>query len=115
VNGKHDVFERPVVVVRKLGPRILLAMPITTKPKGGSWYFPFVLNGLPQRAILNQFRVISSKRLVRKIGLMEQGVFAALLNALICLITKRNPDLRQGSSDPSGDRSHGQLLDNVNS
>jgi mRNA interferase MazF len=101
INGKHDVFERPVVVVRKLCTDLLLVIPITTKSKIGSWFFLFLFEGSPRIAVLAQVRVISSKRLIRRMGVMTADSFSALQDALITVIIKRSPDFRQGSSDPS--------------
>ena len=43
INGKHDVFERPVIIFKKLSADILMAIPVTTKLKNGSWFLLLIL------------------------------------------------------------------------
>jgi mRNA interferase MazF len=101
INGKHDVFERPVIILKKLSADILMAIPVTTKLRSGSWFYAFNVEGQPRRAVLAQIRVISTKRLIRRMGAMSMEDFAGLQKALINLIKTEPPVCTRGSSDPS--------------
>jgi mRNA interferase MazF len=85
-NGKHDLFERPVIILKRLSRDQLLAIPITTKIRSGNWYYSFDSYGEPRCALLHQIRVLSSKRLNRKVDILPPVVFAALRKALFSLI-----------------------------
>lgn len=74
VNGKGQQFTRPVVIFKKLSKYTFLAVPITTSQKQGSWYVSFYYRG-KQTAVLSQVRVISSKRLREKMGLLANADF----------------------------------------
>lgn len=86
VNGKNHRFERPVIVFRKFGNTTFLAVPCTTKPKSGSWYCTYHFQGREMRANMAQIRVISYRRLIRKMGRLQPGEFLSLKNALIGLL-----------------------------
>jgi mRNA-degrading endonuclease toxin of MazEF toxin-antitoxin module len=87
-NGKNDAFERPVLVVRKFGQRTFLSAPLTTKKKLDQYrheikYYEYrrdihgEVTGEERSGIiiLNQLKTISSKRLIRKIGVMSELEF----------------------------------------
>jgi mRNA interferase MazF len=66
-NGKHDRFERPVLVLKRFGTRTFVGIPLTTKPKIGKFYYPFSLHGKTSAAILSQLRLFDTKRIERKL------------------------------------------------
>lgn len=69
--GKNDNFERPVLVLKKFNEHLLWAVPLTTKIKEeNSYYYQYALNGREYAAMLSQLRILSSKRLVRRIGII---------------------------------------------
>ena len=77
-NGKHGNFERPVIIFKKFNPQTFLAIPISTKAKEGAYRLLFKNNGERFIANLSQMRVLSSKRLLRFVGLMPPIDFAQL-------------------------------------
>ncbi|HLD76903.1 MAG TPA: type II toxin-antitoxin system PemK/MazF family toxin [Rickettsiales bacterium] len=56
-NGKNQLFNRPVLVIRKFNKHIFLGIPLTTKIKYNKFYFNFVFKGNNQCAMLSQIRV----------------------------------------------------------
>lgn len=98
-NGKHEDFERPVLVLRKFGQGIFWAVPLTTKQKDNAYrisilykeYFENITgeliitdkNGI---LVLNQMRAISSKRLIRKLGVVEEEIFNMIKQEIKSLI-----------------------------
>jgi len=73
--GKNDNFSRPVVVLRKFNNSVFLCVPLTTKQKAGIFYFNFCVKNRKNSAILSQIRLIDSKRLVKKLGMVSVDDF----------------------------------------
>lgn len=68
-DGKNDNFERPVVVLKKFNQYVLWALPLTSQIKEGNrYYYKYELNGKQFSAVLSQLRLISSKRLLRRVA-----------------------------------------------
>ena len=70
-NGKSNRFSRPVIVFRKLTRHSFYGIPMTSKIKNGSWYVPFKQGARENRAMLNQMRIFDSRRLIGKIGTLD--------------------------------------------
>lgn len=78
-NGKGKDFKRPVLVLRKFDNNSFLAIPLTSKQKKGSFYFNFYLsNERLQTAILSQVKLLSTRRLINKIGKISSEDFKNL-------------------------------------
>lgn len=70
-DGKNELYERPVLVVKKFNNKIAWVLPMTTKSRSGIYYFPLTYNGRTFSVILSQLRLLSVKRfrrLIRKIS-----------------------------------------------
>jgi mRNA interferase MazF len=70
-DGKNEMYERPVLVLKKFNNRIAWVLPMTTKIKEGRYYFPLTHEGRTFTVILSQLRLLSVKRfrrLIRKIS-----------------------------------------------
>ena len=76
IDGKGDLFTRPIVIYKKLGSGSMLAIPTSTKQKEGTWYVPFRYKGVDEVALLSQIRIISYKRLKEKIGKLSESEMA---------------------------------------
>ncbi len=79
-NGKNQNFERPVLILKKYNRFILLAVPFTSKKKIGKYYHRSGYLGKNYYVILSQLRLISSKRLRRKIRILSQKEFFEIKN-----------------------------------
>ncbi len=66
-DGKNDLFERPVLIIKTFNKEVLWIVPLTSRHKKNKYYYEFDYKSKPQTAILSQIRLISSKRLLRKI------------------------------------------------
>ncbi len=68
--GKNDSFERPVLVLKKFNEHTLWTIPLTSQIKEDNiYYYEYCLGSKKYSAILTQLRLISSKRLLRKIDM----------------------------------------------
>ncbi len=74
-NGKHGNFERPVLVLKKFNKYTLWIIPITSKHKSQKYYFNLFLDGILYCFNLSQLRLISSKRLLRKMAVLPEDKF----------------------------------------
>jgi mRNA interferase MazF len=61
-DGKHDNFERPVMVLRKFNRDAILVVPLTSRTKDNPYHAPFQHQGETFSAVVSQIRLISTKR-----------------------------------------------------
>jgi mRNA-degrading endonuclease toxin of MazEF toxin-antitoxin module len=79
-NGKHELFERPVIIFRKFGKRMMWVIPLTTQEKNSKsgGYYTFELNGIIRAAHITQTRPISIKRLIRYVDTISYEDFQSI-------------------------------------
>ncbi|MCX6716744.1 MAG: type II toxin-antitoxin system PemK/MazF family toxin [Candidatus Taylorbacteria bacterium] len=82
-NGKNDHFERPVLVIKVFNKDSSLIAPISSKMKSGKYFFEF-LNIYGEENIINlsQLRTLSSRRLLRKIGELDNSNFEKVIDII---------------------------------
>ena len=97
-DGKHETFERPVLVVRKFNKEMFFGIPLTSRTKESIYHFSFSLHGQVSTAKLSQMRLWSAKRLVRRIGKVGEEQFHEIQKRIVGLFEKRNGPL-SGASD----------------
>ena len=99
-DGKNEWFERPVLVFRKFSKHMFWGLPMTTKvQKQGPFYVSVSLFGEDQIVMLSQLRVLSPKRLIRRMGKLSDEQFLAVNRAFESFTQKTDP-LRNPSSNP---------------
>lgn len=94
-DGKNELFDRPVLIVKNLfGGNVLWAVPMTSKEReDGNYFFKTSYVQQPegetitQYAILPQLKAISPKRLIRKLRVMPKDEFDALRLRLVDLLS----------------------------
>ena len=74
-NGKWPKFARPFIVLRKFNNEVFWWIPLTTKKKIWVYYHSFFFNNQEQTAILSQLRLVDSKRMLDKIGMINEDDF----------------------------------------
>ena len=77
-DGKNENFERPVCVLKKFNKDIFIGLPLTSTRKDNKYYYPYVLHNTPGTIILSQARLMSVKRLQRRLGRIGKGKFSDL-------------------------------------
>lgn len=86
-NGKNEQFERPVIILRKFGKFLLWVVPTSTKiKKENPYYHAYSLGNERYSALLSQMRPISSKRLIRRLGIVSDTIFAEIQEKIVHLI-----------------------------
>lgn len=71
INGKSDLFSRPVIIFKKLAHGFYFIIPTTTKIKEGTWYVSFRHGDRDMAACLHQARAIDYRRLSSKLGTLD--------------------------------------------
>jgi mRNA interferase MazF len=67
-NGSGNNFSRPILVIKKFNNHMFWVVPLSTKQKPFDFYFNYVdPNGQKVSAILAQMKLMSVKRLKRKL------------------------------------------------
>ena len=87
-DGKNELFERPVLVLRKFNRRIAWVLPMSTKAKEGIYYHPLEYDGRVFNVILSQLRLVSVKRFRRFIRKISPHQFVTIQDKLTGLINK---------------------------
>lgn len=72
-SSKDHSYIRPVLILRKFNRGMAFCLPITSRSKASLFHFQVVHNGEENSIILSQGRLLSPKRLVRKIRRLPQG------------------------------------------
>lgn len=75
INGKNEVFSRPVLVFKRLSRYGFMSIPLTLQYHIGNWYVPFVFKDRLEVAVLAQARVMSVARLYKRMGTIPDSDF----------------------------------------
>ena len=79
--GKNHLYERPVLVLRKLSSNAFVGIPFTTTKSEGSYFYEYRYTHVDVEGkeviqivylMLHQVRIFSNKRLLRKLGKMAE-------------------------------------------
>lgn len=87
IDGKHELFLRPAIIVRKFNKDMAVVVPTTAQVKSNKYYFS--VSGVDEKTYntcLSQIKNISSKRLFRKIGTIKEEDYLILLDKLSNMI-----------------------------
>ena len=88
-NGKGEQFSRPVLVLKKFTKDMFFGVPLSTTIRDGSFFHTFsFLEDKQSSALLLQAKMFDSKRLNKKIGMINKNDFEKLkfeFKELLCL------------------------------
>jgi|SRR3989344_4132626 len=87
-DGKNELFERPVLVLRKFNNKIAWALPMSTKKKEGVYYHSLEHEGKTFTVILSQLRLLSVKRFHRFIRKISPHQFNSIKDKMIAILRK---------------------------
>lgn len=82
-DGKGEEYSRPIVILKGFNKRSFLAIALTGRKREGDYYL--YLGKIIDRdasANLSQIRIFDTKRLVKKIGMLEETKFIELLEKI---------------------------------
>ena len=85
-DGNGEQYARPGLVFKKFNNEVFWALPLSTRIKKGKFYSPIFLDSKIARVvILSQLRLIDAKRLIDKIGVIDDQNYQAIQKALITI------------------------------
>lgn len=93
-DGKHGNYERPALVVRKFNNQMLWVLPITSQNKTSDFHEKVIFDSKEYFVALTQLRTVSTKRLLRKEGMLPLAHFNRILERLRTFLvsyTKKDP------------------------
>ncbi len=91
-NGKHDHFERPVLILRKFNKHVFLGIPLTSQKGHERCHALLTHNNYISYAILSQVRLFSSKRLRRKIRMLGIDEMTHIQDKLFLILKDNTHD-----------------------
>lgn len=91
--GGGEDFLRPVLILKKFNNEVTWALPLTRTVKMGKYYFRTSLvfddgnsDDRPSVVILSQLRLVDAKRFQYKMGIVKEGEFVKIKEALAALL-----------------------------
>lgn len=78
IDGKGDLFARPVLILKIISSHTCLVLPMTHSKKEGKHVVEIDFQDEKVKIRLDQIRVIDLKRLKSKIGRLSEGKFEAI-------------------------------------
>ncbi len=82
-NGSGNNFSRPLLVIKKFNNHMFWIVPLSSKQKKLDFYFNYVdNNGQKVSAVLAQLRLVSVKRLKRKMYEIDPSLLKQIKNRI---------------------------------
>jgi mRNA interferase MazF len=78
IDGKNENFERPVLVIKKFNGLMFWGIPLTSKHKTNDYVIEVKHEKGTSYANIAQLRLFSTKRILRKVGVISKGSFQAV-------------------------------------
>lgn len=83
IDGKHEFFERPVLVIKKITRKTFLGVPLTSQLRGGGFNFLIELFGNSRSVLFDQIKMFDVRRLRRRLCRLDQEKFGKILGLFI--------------------------------
>lgn len=81
-DGKNELFERPVLILKVLNRATVRVVPLTSKLREGKYRIVVSYNKLVGVVNISQIKTISTKRLSRKLARLDREQFEKVMIAL---------------------------------
>ena len=86
-DGKHKKFARPVLIIKKLNHKMIWILPLTSSENINPYYYRLQsVYRVKSNIIFSQIRVISTKRLLRRIERVSHSEFKKIIEKFKALI-----------------------------
>ena len=90
-DGKHDNFERPMLIIKKFNADMVWMLPLTTQGRSNKYYYKLNHEEVKSWVVLSQVKTISTKRFLRKVGSISESDFKEVIFRLQKLLKIENP------------------------
>ncbi len=97
-DGKHEEFERPVLVIKKFNRQMVWILPITSQVKDNRFHEKFLFEEQTYFIALTQIRTVSTKRFLRKSGMISREDFEIIRKRMISFLQTNESPLVSGQS-----------------
>lgn len=97
-DGKHQLFERPVLILKKFNKDMLWVLPLTSREHNDPFHHPVGYQRDKTWVKITQLRTVDSKRLLRKLGTIDVCDFE-IIKKLLCGLITSNPAFGAGFSE----------------
>jgi mRNA interferase MazF len=97
-DGKNNNFERPALIIKKFNGDMVWVAPLTSKERLGGYYHKITHEEGDSWVCLSQIKTLSTKRLLRKIGMVSHQEFEDIVGKIISYI-KIGPHIAVRSSE----------------
>jgi mRNA-degrading endonuclease toxin of MazEF toxin-antitoxin module len=87
-DGKNELYERPVLVIKKFNKSLALVVTMISGNKSGPYYHHVPSNMGGFTIVLSQLRIVSAKRLNRRIFKVPEAAFELVIQKLVEMIKK---------------------------
>jgi mRNA interferase MazF len=83
-DGTGEGFARPVLIIKDFNQHVCLAVPLTTSQKANPYHVKIgnFDNAQESFAIISQLRLIDTKRLYKKVAMVDEKTFADVIKAI---------------------------------
>lgn len=98
IDGKNEYFDRPALVLRKFNRQMVWILPTTQQVKDERFYEKFSFGSDTFYIVLTQIRTVSTKRFLRKIGMLSQADFDKIKIRVIDFVQKNEDSPSSESS-----------------
>lgn len=99
-NGKNDLFERPLLILKVFNKEMIWCLPITSTTKDLPFYYQIKFNEEYRSVLVTQIKTISSKRLLRKVQMINDKDFNEIIERVISFLKSETPATSGGISEP---------------
>ncbi|MCC6323896.1 type II toxin-antitoxin system PemK/MazF family toxin [Candidatus Nomurabacteria bacterium] len=81
-DGKNELFERPVLILKVFNEKMVRVAPITSKAREDAHHITIQYHERTGSAILSQIKTISTKRLSRKLARLGKDQFEKVMEKI---------------------------------
>ncbi len=86
-DGTGENFDRPILVIKGFSRYVFIGVSLTGRNRTGKFYFPLGKIDpddaeAESSVVLSQMRLIDARRLVRRMTILDEGVFSKVKEAL---------------------------------
>lgn len=88
-DGKGQKYLRPVLVMRKFNQNLFWGIPLSSRHRKGQYYAPAFYRNKLDTVLLSQLRAFDSKRLIERLGKIDELNFVQIQLGLVAILRKR--------------------------
>lgn len=90
--GKGEYFQRPVLILKKFNNNLFVGILLSTKLKEENKYYKKItFGGVEISAMLSQVRTMDSKRLIERMGTLDEKDFLSVNKDFVSMFTIEKP------------------------